>query len=119
MWVLIEVADVSSLAWSPEPDLNRRPRPYQGRALPTELSGQTKTALQETKKSEESAVLRKVRQQKFAKPVKKHPNTRKTASVPSDSGPDTDPVETWLQTLTHPKGLRKIMSKISVHFGHV
>jgi hypothetical protein len=25
--------------WSPEADLNRRPRPYQGRALPTELSG--------------------------------------------------------------------------------
>src|SRR3954449_3580432 len=30
------------LTWSPESDLNRRPRPYQGRALPTELSGQTK-----------------------------------------------------------------------------
>src|SRR5476649_155724 len=32
----------SKVTWSPEPDLNRRPRPYQGRALPTELSGQTK-----------------------------------------------------------------------------
>src|SRR5436305_301860 len=28
--------------WSPETDLNRRPPPYQGGALPTELSGQTK-----------------------------------------------------------------------------
>lgn len=26
--------------WSPRPDSNRRPRPYQGRALPTELRGQ-------------------------------------------------------------------------------
>src|SRR3954466_4838931 len=34
--------DVVFWPWSPEPDLNRRPRPYQGRALPTELSGQTK-----------------------------------------------------------------------------
>ena len=25
--------------WSPRADLNRRPRPYQGRALPTELHG--------------------------------------------------------------------------------
>src|SRR5690606_12138152 len=25
--------------WSPRPDSNRRPRPYQGRALPTELRG--------------------------------------------------------------------------------
>src|SRR4051794_921186 len=25
--------------WSPRPGLNRRPRPYQGRALPTELLG--------------------------------------------------------------------------------
>jgi hypothetical protein len=57
------------LAWSPEPDLNRRPRPYQGRALPTELSGQTKTALQETEKSEESALGNLVRQQKFTPPV--------------------------------------------------
>src|SRR5262245_11273819 len=27
------------LSWSPCPGLNRRPRPYQGRALPTELHG--------------------------------------------------------------------------------
>src|SRR6267378_4276630 len=27
--------------WSPCPGLNRRPRPYQGRALPTELHGRT------------------------------------------------------------------------------
>jgi hypothetical protein len=57
------------LAWSPEPDLNRRPHPYQGCALPTELSGQTKTALQETKKSEESAGSILVRQQKFTPPA--------------------------------------------------
>jgi hypothetical protein len=38
------------LAWSPEPDLNRRPRPYQGRALPTELSGQTKTLAKKRKR---------------------------------------------------------------------
>src|SRR5262245_59614149 len=29
----------SPLIWSPCPGLNRRPRPYQGRALPTELHG--------------------------------------------------------------------------------
>ena len=28
------------LQWSPQTDLNRRPRPYQGRALPSELCGQ-------------------------------------------------------------------------------
>ena len=27
--------------WSPRPDLNRRPLPYQGSALPTELRGLT------------------------------------------------------------------------------
>src|SRR5256885_10132394 len=30
--------------WSPCPGLNRRPRPYQGRALPTELHGRTKNS---------------------------------------------------------------------------
>src|SRR4030095_17013725 len=30
-----------SYRWSPCPGLNRRPRPYQGRALPTELHGRS------------------------------------------------------------------------------
>ena len=30
--------------WSPRADLNRRPRPYQGRALPTELQGRSDAA---------------------------------------------------------------------------
>ena len=32
----------SKTFWSPRPGLNRRPRPYQGRALPTELHGQNR-----------------------------------------------------------------------------
>lgn len=40
--ILINVGITDGLPWSPEPDSNRRPRPYQERALPTELSGQTK-----------------------------------------------------------------------------
>lgn len=35
----IKVPDARFQPWSPRADLNRRPRPYQGRALPTELQG--------------------------------------------------------------------------------
>lgn len=41
--ILFNVGDHRRRPWSPEPDSNRRPRPYQERALPTELSGQTKS----------------------------------------------------------------------------
>jgi hypothetical protein len=44
------------LTWSPEPDSNRRPRPYQGRALPTELSGQTKTLAKKWKRVKKVAI---------------------------------------------------------------
>jgi hypothetical protein len=48
--IFINVGDQPTLAWSPEPDSNRRPRPYQERALPTELSGQTKAQAKIEKK---------------------------------------------------------------------
>src|SRR5688572_21862838 len=35
----LAMAVLFSFLWSPPTDLNRRPRPYQGRALPTELGG--------------------------------------------------------------------------------
>ena len=35
--------------WSPRLDLNQRPRPYQGRALPTELQGRTVDVLEDAK----------------------------------------------------------------------
>jgi hypothetical protein len=49
LFSVAEAVDVF-LTWSPEPDSNRRPRPYQGRALPTELSGQTKTLAKKWKR---------------------------------------------------------------------
>ncbi len=48
--IFFNVGITDGLPWSPEPDSNRRPRPYQERALPTELSGQTKT-LKKTKRT--------------------------------------------------------------------
>ena len=39
--------------WSPRADLNRRPRPYQGRALPTELHGRGGMELEKSFKSKE------------------------------------------------------------------
>ena len=52
------------MTWSPEPESNRRPRPYQERALPTELSGQTKPTCQKTKMRGELAggILRRQQQ---------------------------------------------------------
>lgn len=76
--ILINVGDHRRLPWSPEPDSNRRPRPYQERALPTELSGQTKS-LAKNKENDEGMAPKKDRQleslgipQKFYAPT----NTR-------------------------------------------
>src|SRR5476649_1814362 len=80
LWISVgEAARRSKLTWSPEPDLNRRPRPYQGRALPTELSGQTKAdeeLVQTTKKSGKSALRKLVRQQQI------HPFSQKPTDQP-------------------------------------
>src|SRR5436309_13769937 len=38
----LPIRPTSASGWSPCPGLNRRPRPYQGRALPTELHGHTR-----------------------------------------------------------------------------
>lgn len=38
--MLIAMGRSAGKKWSPQAGLNRRPRPYQGRALPTELHGQ-------------------------------------------------------------------------------
>src|SRR6478609_9398799 len=59
--ILINVGDHRRLPWSPEPDSNRRPRPYQERALPTELSGQTKS-LAKNKENDEGMASKKGRQ---------------------------------------------------------
>ena len=59
--ILINVGDHRRLPWSPEPDSNRRPRPYQERALPTELSGQTKS-LAKNKENDEGMAHKKDRQ---------------------------------------------------------
>ena len=59
--ILINVGDHRRLPWSPEPDSNRRPRPYQERALPTELSGQTKS-LAKNKENGEETIPKKDRQ---------------------------------------------------------
>ena len=78
--------------WSPESDLNRRPRPYQGRALPTELSGRTKRmkCVQKTrgieKKSGESGDRETARQPKswhFFTFLRDFPNP--AAPTPSES----------------------------------
>src|SRR5262249_61867772 len=42
---------VSREKWSPCPGLNRRPRPYQGRALPTELHGPASRRVPSTNKA--------------------------------------------------------------------
>ena len=59
--ILINVGDHRRLPWSPEPDSNRRPRPYQERALPTELSGQTKS-LAKNKENDEETIPKMDRQ---------------------------------------------------------
>lgn len=109
------VVEAPTLTWSPEPDLNRRPRPYQGRALPTELSGQTKTALQETKKSEESAGSILVRQQKFAPTAINPQQLRATVCFRGFSGSHANPIEPWCKPLSDPQSFGQITAKIGVH----
>src|SRR4029077_16029373 len=90
---LVNVGDHRRLPWSPEPDSNRRPRPYQERALPTELSGQTKAQTKIEKNGQR--IARKIGRQldscKFPKKATDPPKP--------DRGPGSDaaPAEMFLQ----------------------